>query len=250
MNPLSPRLREVLEAWHPGREPIVEWETEWMYHYKLGSESGYKISKFWDEEFRVDVATIRLRWPLMNEAERLEFCFCWSSKRLWSANDAEILEIVMRDGSDRLWTSCTFAFTRHPDRERAVSFIVERLENFGSEDKPLNYFQALGILKDRRAAAAIRPYYEKYQAAVQAEAVIGVPEDVVFGPIPYFPYLCACGALVQVDGAPEYEQEIRKYLEHSNEQVRYWAEHALGIEGPTTAKRNTEYRQKGGPREH
>jgi hypothetical protein len=247
MNPLSPRLREILEAWHPGGEPIVEKPTEWMYHYKLGAKSGYKISKFWDEDFRVDVATIRLRWEQMKQDERLEFCFCWSSKHTWSANDAEILEIVMRDGNDRLWTSCTFAFTRHPDRDRAVSFLVDRLKNLDSDDKPLNYFQALGILKDRRAAAAIRPYYEKYRAAVQAETVIGVPEDVAFGPIPYFPYLCACGALVQVDGAPEYAEEIRKYFEHSNEQVRWWAEHALCIEGPTTAKRNAEHRQKHGP---
>src|ERR1700722_9454057 len=104
MNPLSPRLREILEAWHPGGEPIVEKQTEWMYHYKLGAKSGYKISKFWDEDFRVDVATIRLRWEQMKQDERLEFCFCWSSKHTWSAsaNDAEILEIVMRDGNDRL----------------------------------------------------------------------------------------------------------------------------------------------------
>jgi hypothetical protein len=34
-----------------------------MYYYKLGSKSGYKISKFWDEEFQVDVSTIRRRWP-------------------------------------------------------------------------------------------------------------------------------------------------------------------------------------------
>jgi hypothetical protein len=58
MYPLSPKLREILEVRHPGREPIVERETEWMYHYKLGSKSGYKISKFWDDEFRVDVATM------------------------------------------------------------------------------------------------------------------------------------------------------------------------------------------------
>jgi hypothetical protein len=54
-------------------------------------------------------------------------------------------------------------------------------------------------MKDRRAAGAIRPYYENYRRAVEAEASIGVPDDVVFGPIPYFPYLCACGALVKVE---------------------------------------------------
>jgi hypothetical protein len=61
---------------------------------------------------------------------------------------------------------------------------------------------------------------------------------------PYFPYLCACGALLKVDGAPEYEQAIRKYLDHPNEQVRWWAEYALEIEGPTTAKRKAEDKTK------
>ena len=244
MSTLSPKLLEILRKWHPGREPEVEKETEWMYFYKVGSKSGYKISKFWDETFEVGASTLRQRWPSMKENERLEFCFCWSNKATWSENDTEILEIVMGDGNDRLWTSCSFAFPRHPDRDRVVSFLVERLEKLDSKNSPLNYFQALGIMKDRRGAAAIRPYYERYREGVQAEGVTRVPDDVVFGPIPYFPYLCACGALVKLDGAPEYEQAIRKYFDHPNEQVRWWAEYALGVEGPTTAKRNAEYRKK------
>jgi hypothetical protein len=96
-------------------------------------------------------------------------------------------------------------------------------------------------MRGQRAAAAIRPYYERYRDAMKAESVVGVPDDACRGPIPYFPYLCACGALVKVDGAPEYERAIRKYFDHPNEQVRWWAEHVLGVEGPTTAKRNAEW---------
>jgi hypothetical protein len=53
----------------------------------------------------------------------------------------------------------------------------------------------------------------------------------IWGPIPYFPYLVAAGALFKITGSPEYEQSIRKFFEHEKEQVRYWAEHALEIEG-------------------
>jgi hypothetical protein len=244
MSTLSPKLREILSQWHPGQEPEVERETEWMYIYKIGSKSGFKLSKFWDESFEVGSAALRQRWPMMSEDERLEFGFNWSSKSAWNDNDTEILEIIMEVGNDKLWTSCTFAFTRHPDRDRAVSFLVERLQNYEGGNEPLNYFQALGILKDSRAARAIRPYYEKYRKAVETETAMGVPDDVVFGPIPYFQYLCACGAMVKVDGSPEYEQAIRKYFDHPSEQVRYWAEHVLEIEGPTTARRNAEYKKK------
>jgi hypothetical protein len=204
MSAPSPRLLEILSERHPGKQPELEKETEWTYVYKIGSKSGYKLSKFMDDSFEVSAAVLRQRWPTMNEDERLEFGFNWSSKRTWSDNDTEILEIVIEHGNDRLWTHCTSAFPRHPDRDRAVRFLVERLQNYESGHEPLNYFQALGIMKDRRAAGAIRPYYENYRRAVEAEASIGVPDDVVFGPIPYFPYLCACGALVKVDGAPEY----------------------------------------------
>jgi hypothetical protein len=238
MNTLIPKLREILNQWHPGQAPEVEKETQWTYIYKIGSRSGYKLSKFWDESFIVSSTALRQRWPMMKEDERQEFCFNWSNKGTWTDNDTEILEIIMRDGNDRLWQNCPFAFTKYPDRDRAVTFLVERLQNYEGGNEPLNYFQALGIMKDRRAAAAIRPYYERYREAVRAEAVTGVPDDVFFGPIPYFPYLCACGALVKGDGASEYEEAIRKYFDHPSEQVRYWAEHALEIEGPTTAERN------------
>jgi hypothetical protein len=241
---IEPEVARNLEPMAPRSRARSGEETEWMYIYKIGSKSGFKLSKFWDESFEVGSAALRQRWPMMSEDERLEFGFNWSSKSAWNDNDTEILEIIMEVGNDKLWTSCTFAFTRHPDRDRAVSFLVERLQNYEGGNEPLNYFQALGILKDSRAARAIRPYYEKYRKAVETETAMGVPDDVVFGPIPYFQYLCACGALVKVDGPPEYEQAIRKCFDHPSEQVRYWAEHVLEIEGPTTARRNAEYKKK------
>jgi hypothetical protein len=240
MTDLSPKLREILSQWHPGQRPKVEKETEWTFFYKVGSKTGYKISKFWDEDFHVSPERLNARWPKMSADDRLEFVLGWSGKANWSNDDSEILEIVMRDGDDRIWGSCTSAFTRHSNKERAVDFLVQRLQTY-LDGTPLNYFQALGIIGDRRAASAIRPYYEKYREAMKAEAITGVPDDVVFGPIPYFAYLCACGALVKLDGRPEYEQDIRKYLDHSSEQVRWWAEHALDMEGPTTIRRKAEH---------
>jgi hypothetical protein len=102
----------------------------------------------------------------------------------------------------------------------------------------------VGILKDSKAARAIRPYYDEYRKAVEAETVIGVPKDVTFGATPYFQYLCACGALVKVDGAPAYEQAIRKFFAHPSERVQWRAEHALGLEGTTTVRRESEGKKK------
>ena len=132
----------------------------------------------------------------------------------------------------------------HRDRNRAVEFLIERVQRSESDHPPLNYMQALAMAKDRRAVAAIRPYYDKYCKAMEVEAVTGVPDDVFFGPVPYHAFLSIAGDLFKIEDSEEYEQAVRKYFDHPNEQVRWWAEHALGVEGPTTMKRNAEYQQK------
>jgi len=69
-------------------------------------------------------------------------------------------------------------------------------------------------------------------------ATTGVPKDVFFGPLPYHGFFVAAGAMFEICGSPEYELAIRRYFDHPNEQVRWWAENALGVEGPTTTHRN------------
>jgi hypothetical protein len=239
------KLREFLKRVSEHGQPELVKETEWSYVYKTGEKSYSHMSKFLaDENFTVSASEIRRRWPSMDESQRLDFFQDFWSKVTWNDNDTEILEIIMQDGNDRLWEHCTHAFLRHPDRERAVSFLIERIEKCEPEHEPLNYIQALGISKDPRAASAIRPYYEKYRTATEAEKTTGVPDDVVFGPIPYHAYFVAAGALLEIEGSEEYEKAIQKFLGHEREQVRWWAEHALKTQGPTTAKRDAEYRKK------
>jgi len=197
-----------------------------------------------EKGFEVSAKEIRERWPQWDQRQRMDFSSNWWTKSTWTDDDTEILEIIIADGHDDVWQACTQAFLKHPDRNRAVSFLVDRVLHYPLKHEPLNYFQVLGMSKDKRAAAAIRPYYERYRKGVDAEAIAGVPDDVFFGPIPYHAYFVAAGALFAIDGSSEYESAIRKYFDHPHEQVRYWAEHALGMEGPTTAKRNAEYRNK------
>ena len=61
---------------------------------------------------------------------------------------------------------------------------------------------------------------------------------------PHHAFLSISGVLFKIEGSSEYEHAVREYFDHANEQVRWRAEHALGVEGPTTAKRNAEDRQK------
>jgi hypothetical protein len=210
-----------------GQKPELVKETEWSYVYKTGEKSYGRISKFLlDENFAIPASDMRLRWPNMNEDERLDFVSNFWVKANWNANDTNLLEVVMQDGNDRIWHSCALAFLKHPDRDRICSFLIKRVEE-NAEDEPLNYIQALGLIGDKRAIPAIKTYFGKYRRALESEHETGVPDDVVFGPIPYHAYFVAAGALLRIDGSPEYEEAIRSYLGHSNKQVRWWAERAL-----------------------
>jgi hypothetical protein len=241
MNDVDPKILEFAKKEFGENCELVK-RTEWSYSYKCGEKSYCSISRFMVETgFEVSASEIRGRWPALNERERLDFASNFHRKKDWTDNDTEILEIIMQDGSDLIWSACALAMLRHPDRNRAVEFLLERVRQSESEHPPLNYIQALGLAGDPRAVPVIRPYYEEYLNAMEAEAVTCVPEDVFFGPVPYHAFLAIVGNLFKITRSGEYEQAIRKYFDHPNEQVRWWAEHALDAEGPTTLKRKAEY---------
>src|SRR5581483_2607666 len=127
--------------------------------------------------------------------------------------------------------------------DRVIAFLTERVRTSASSFA-VNFIQALGLSEDRRAVPAIRPRYDQLVVEMERESVIGVPDDVFRGPIPYHDFFCVAGALFRIERSPEYERAIRKFFDHQNEQVRWWAEHALEGEGPTTVKRNEEHRMR------
>lgn len=243
MADINPEILELARREYGDSCELVR-ATEWSYTFKCGAKSYCRISRFMAEkDFEVDASDIRERWPKWDHIQRIDFASNWW-KKTWTDNDTEILEIIMSDGDDQVWQSCSPSFLKHPDRNRAIEFLVDRVQNYSLKNPPLNYFQVLGMAKDERAVSAILPFYESYKKAVETEAVLGVQDDVFRGPIPYLPYVTAAGALFKITGSPEYEQAIRKFFDHEKEQVRWWAEHSLEIEGPTTVKRNTEYSER------
>jgi len=187
---------------------------------------------------------VRARWVSWSENDRVEFSREWSRKRTWNSDDVQILELLMAEANDCIWEySCTQTLLKHPNRERAVRFLIDLISNRRFQHEPLNYIQVLGMFQHKLGAEAVRPFFEKYRKALAAEATTGVPEDVVFGPLPYHAFFVAAGAMFQICCSPEYELAIRRYFDHPNEQVRWWAEQALGVEGPTTVRRNEPYKK-------
>src|SRR4051812_9844045 len=110
----DPRFLELLRR-SGAQEPQLEKETEWTRVYKTGPKSYYRHSKFQDVGFQVAASEIRQRWPGMSERERVDFAQSLGSKREWTENETEILEIIMQDGSDQVWHNLGHTFLRHPD---------------------------------------------------------------------------------------------------------------------------------------
>ena len=55
------------------------------------------------------------------------------------------------------WSCCTQAFLKHPDRDRTIAFMIDRTLKNECGHESLNHVQVLGMSKDVRAIAAIRP---------------------------------------------------------------------------------------------
>ena len=201
MSDIDPKILEHAKRDYGENCELVK-RTEWSYSFKCGPKSYCRISRFMAEAgFEVSASEIRQRWPAMDERERMDFASNFHEKEVWTGNDTEILEIIMNDGNDNIWSSCALAMLRHPDRTRVVDFLIDRVQKNQAERPPLSHMQALGMAGNRRAVAAIRPYYDKYFRAMEAEVVTGVPDDIFRGPIPYHAFLAIAGDLYKIEGS-------------------------------------------------
>lgn len=113
-------------------------ETEWMRVYELGSKSLSYESKFLTDKLQISAESFASRWPTMTPTERHGFAFAYSAKAEFTSDDEQIVNLIMRDGDEHVWNClATFVVTRHPERDRVLSFIRDRLEK--SPDGPANY---------------------------------------------------------------------------------------------------------------
>src|ERR1700692_2063003 len=109
VNNIDPKILERAKREY-GEDCELVRRTEWSYSFKCGPKSYCSISRFMAEkDFEVSASEIRHRWPPMSEMERMDFALNFQAKDTWNENDTDILEIVMNDGNDRIWSCCALA---------------------------------------------------------------------------------------------------------------------------------------------
>jgi hypothetical protein len=212
---------------HFGIDPKTDLlrESEWLREFKTGQKSVFSESKFISEGLQLSLRDFLGKWPLMNDGERIDFAHAYAAKPDMTQEDEKILHFLLDEGDDNICESLAQMMVRMSQPEPVIRFMIARLRT--EIDEPANYIQALGLAKVTEAVPAILPYYRKYREAVEVEKTTGVPEDVIFGPVPYSRYIWCCEALWRITGAEEYASNIRGFLNHSHAQVRCWAEMAL-----------------------
>lgn len=162
MDDLDPKILEYAKSVYGPSCEFVR-STDWSYTFRCGEKSYCRISRFMVEKgIVISAAEFRQRWQSMDERGRVDFAMSFHPRADWKANDSEILDVMIEDGSDPIWRCCALAMLEHRDRDRVVRLLIERVRHATDEGARINYMQALGLAGDRRAVEVMRPHYEKY----------------------------------------------------------------------------------------
>jgi hypothetical protein len=196
-------------------------ESEWMRTYRVGPNTLYYESKFLKDHLEISVQSLVERWPHLAEQEHLEFAFAFAAKAELSKNDEEILAFLMRAGNEAIWSCIAVTLVRHPNREAVLQFFLNLVER--PRPECANYFQALELLKDKRAVPVLRRFYDAYREQQKA----GQPSELLSELQWETDYLRLCRALLVLDGGYEFEMAIKEMLNHPEQEVRTRAERFL-----------------------
>jgi hypothetical protein len=197
-------------------------ETEWMRVYRLADNAQLLESKFLTDGLQVSAASIRQRWHGWTIGEQLNFANAFIAKPVLTAEDQEILKFLMEVGPEPVWCMIACLLPRYADRERALSFILERVASGGTWAG--NYYRALETIGDAQAVSFLRERYEEYRRKLAPFEQQGLFSQLT-------DYLICCRALWKLSGSPEYQEGLKELLIHPDEIVRGQAHFYLYDQG-------------------
>jgi hypothetical protein len=202
-------------------------ETEWSREYRIGPKSFSFESKFVKDGLEVTAATIRDRWPGWSLSEQLDFTNAFILKPNLTDQDQLILTYLLEAASDVILDTVAHLLPRYVDRERAFSFLLDRLD---SEKRCVgNYYHALeaieGAAGDPRVVPALQKRYEQYRRALAPFDQRGFHSELN-------DYQRCCRALWKLDGASEYEAALQELLTHPDPGVRRYSHYLLHDQWP------------------
>jgi hypothetical protein len=202
------------------RKKLVH-EDRWSRVFEVEPNFFAYESKFEADEVPVSVEQLREEWLSWNDSEKLNFARAFRQKRQIAERDEKILEFLMTEGDEPLWSTIALCLTRHSDRKVILSFLLERLGS-GTEPKA-NFIQALYVLGDIAALPSLHELHDRL--AEETEHAEGREDRRKIADL-----LKCCEALAYLEKSERYKDQIRRFLEHPDESIRVQAQ--LALAGP------------------
>jgi hypothetical protein len=183
-------------------------EERWFRVYAVGPYPEVYESKFGTGELSLAFDEFAHEWEKWNHSERVAFARAYNSKTQISSEDENILEFVAKEGDEQIWGNLALCFARHPNKEWALRFLLDRLTS--ATEVRANFFQALGELGHSGAIPQLKSLHDQLMAAVVGGASGSVIRE----------FLWCCSALVKLAGPEPYTSEIRRFASHSEAGIR------------------------------
>lgn len=200
------------------RKKLVH-EDRWSRVFEVEPNYYAYESKFEADGLSASVEQIRAEWEGWSDSERLNFAKAFRHKRTFGKREEEIVEFLMQNGDERIWSTIALLLTQHSEKSVVLSFLLERLK-VGTEPKS-NYIQALYVLRDAGALPGLHALHDRLREQIHsAQADRWAICD----------FLKCCEAMVFLEGGENYRDEIRGFLGHPDEVVRGQA--TIALAGP------------------
>jgi hypothetical protein len=194
-------------------------EDRWSRTYQAGENFYASESKFEADGLSISVEELSSAWDSWNETEKLSFVNAYRSKTQFVESDEKILEFLMGKGDEPVWSTIASCLTlNHSNKKMVLDFLLERLRS-GSEPKS-NFIQALYVLGDLAALPSLHQLYDRLSEQIRGahgQADQWTVRD----------FLTCCEALVYLEKAERYRDEIRPFLDDPDELIRIKAQNAL-----------------------
>lgn len=154
-------------------------------------------------EVELDATQFEKYWRALPLRDKVDLCRAYQSKPAITKADEQILNVIMKEGNERIWNNIVSVLTRHSNREQILAFVRNRLEH---QPPPLaNFYRAIEMLDDREAVPKLLEKYFQYQQG-------GLTPKKSSDRILRIDYLYCSRALWRLTGSQEYEQTIREFL--------------------------------------
>src|SRR5262249_47818553 len=129
-------------------------ETPWSRVYERDDGSRNVRSKFRTDDLSVAATELKRMWLQWDEMERLEFAQAFAAKVSFSEDDCNILEFIMKGGSNIVASAVAIELAACRNSVVAFDLIAARLRDSRNVPRS-NFCQALERLADQRGVAIL-----------------------------------------------------------------------------------------------